>query len=128
MPELFEGIFFLDDDIEARWTQTLLDNGAIRIRRPTEAPKLAKIHFITNNWNSPKCIEAQNAPTASRTIFCTQEWARISSMRSRLQDPQRYSPDPRMFFTGICVTCTELPEGDKEAIYGGGVGSRWELF
>lgn len=36
-----------------------------------------------------------------------------------MQDARGFSPDPRQFFTGVQVTCSELPDGDKEAIYGG---------
>jgi hypothetical protein len=40
-------------------------------------------------------------------------------MRNVLQNPRNFSPDPKMFFSGLVVTCSELPEGDREAIFGG---------
>lgn len=30
-----------------------------------------------------------------------------------------FTPDPRLFFSGIIVTTAELPVGDREAIFGG---------
>ena len=48
-----------------------------------------------------------------------------------MNSPKCFSPDPKMFFSGLVVTCAEvsllswrllteqLPDGDREAIFGG---------
>ncbi|KAI9698918.1 MAG: hypothetical protein M1836_003107 [Candelina mexicana] len=47
------------------------------------------------------------------------EWVTASLSKKRLANPRQYSPDPRLFFSGVTVCCTDLPSGDKDAIIGG---------
>ncbi len=47
------------------------------------------------------------------------DWVEASLMRGRLQNPRSYSPDPRLFFSGLVVCCADLPQGDMDAIVGG---------
>ena len=117
--DLFADVYFIADSIEQVIVQQLEENGGTRLTAIQHAPKLATIHFITQDYNSPACIEAQSLPSFSRTHICTPDWVKASLSKQRIQDPRRYSPDPRQFFTGVCVTGGDLPEGDKEAIYGG---------
>ncbi|KAI9851664.1 MAG: hypothetical protein M1838_003133 [Thelocarpon superellum] len=46
-------------------------------------------------------------------------WVTASVAKQRLAPMRPYSPDPRLFFSGVTLTCVDLPEGDKEAIIGG---------
>ena len=39
--------------------------------------------------------------------------------KGRLANPRQYSPDPRLFFSGLVVCCADLPAGDADAIIGG---------
>lgn len=47
------------------------------------------------------------------------EWVKSSLLKGRLANPRQYSPDPRLFFTGLVVCCADLPSGDNDAIIGG---------
>ena len=47
------------------------------------------------------------------------EWVQASISKGRLSNPRQYNPDPRMFFSGLVVCCSDLPSGDAEAIVGG---------
>lgn len=47
------------------------------------------------------------------------DWVTASINKGRLANPRQYSPDPRMFFSGLIVSCADLPSGDKDAIIGG---------
>jgi len=49
----------------------------------------------------------------------TPKWVTESIAKSRMLHVRAFNPDPRYFFSGIQVTAADLPEGDKEAIYGG---------
>ncbi|KAI9801031.1 MAG: hypothetical protein M1825_003566 [Sarcosagium campestre] len=47
------------------------------------------------------------------------EWITTSIARKRLNQLRPFSPDPRMFFAGVTICCSDLPPGDKDAIIGG---------
>lgn len=47
------------------------------------------------------------------------EWVTASIAKGRLANPRSYSPDPRLFFSGLVLCCADIPEGDKDAIIGG---------
>ncbi len=47
------------------------------------------------------------------------EWVKASLLKGRLANTRPYSPDPRLYFTGVVVCCADLPIGDEDAIYGG---------
>ena len=47
------------------------------------------------------------------------DWVEASILKRRLANPRQYSPDPRLFFSGLVVCCADLPGGDEDAILGG---------
>ena len=47
------------------------------------------------------------------------DWVKASISKGRLANPRQYSPDPRLFFSGLIVCCADLPSGDSDAIVGG---------
>ena len=47
------------------------------------------------------------------------DWVNASIAKGRLANPRQYSPDPRLFFSGLVVCCADLPSGDSDAIIGG---------
>lgn len=46
-------------------------------------------------------------------------WVHTSLAQRKLANPRQHSPDPRLFFKDVVVTCGDIPEGDKDAIIGG---------
>jgi hypothetical protein len=57
------------------------------------------------------------------------EWINLSIARHRLAQVRPFSPDPRMIFSSVILTCADIPEMDKESIAGaiialGGVESK----
>lgn len=48
----------------------------------------------------------------------TDNWIQLSLARSRLAQLRSFSPDPRMIFSSVVITCAGLPEMDKEGIIG----------
>lgn len=59
----------------------------------------------------------------------TVDWVKTSIHRTRQAQVRPFSPDPRMIFSSVVLTCADLPLTDKEAITGatlalGGVESK----
>lgn len=116
---IFREVNFIADGVGQESVKLLVEHGGVQYQSLATAPGQTQVHLFTNDFNSPISIAAQHPPYSSRVVICTPEWIKVSASRGKLQDARRYSPDPRQFFTGVCVTCSELPSGDKEAIYGG---------
>lgn len=48
----------------------------------------------------------------------TDNWVQLSLAKSRLAQIRPFSPDPRMIFSSVVITCAGLPTLDKEGIIG----------
>lgn len=72
-------------------------------------------HIIAEDIDFPGYVEAENAMIP----IVTPKWVQASLDKGKLAQIRPYTPDPRLFFSGVVVTTVDLPEGDKEAIYGG---------
>lgn len=48
----------------------------------------------------------------------TTQWITISLSRRKQAQIRPFSPDPRLIFAEVVVTCADLPETDKESIAG----------
>jgi hypothetical protein len=48
----------------------------------------------------------------------TPGWITSSLLRNKQAPPRSYTPDPRLIFSGITISCAGLPTGDKDAIIG----------
>ena len=45
-------------------------------------------------------------------------WIKITLARNKVAQVRPYSPDPRMIFSNVIITCADIPESDKETIIG----------
>ena len=63
-------------------------------------------------------VEYDDAADALKSVV-RPEWVSASVAKGRLANPRSYSPDPRLFFSGLVLCCADIPEGDKDAIMGG---------
>lgn len=72
-------------------------------------------HIISTTVDFP---EYQQACDALIPVVRPQ-WLNASITKNKLSNPRQYSPDPRLFFSGVVVTCGDIPDGDKDAIIGG---------
>ncbi|KAJ9137187.1 BRCT domain-containing protein [Coniochaeta hoffmannii] len=82
-------------------------------------------HVISNTIDFPEFTEAE----ALMVPVVTVEWVKTSILRTRQAQVRPFSPDPRMIFSSVVLTCADLPLNDKEAIIGatmalGGVESK----
>ena len=73
-------------------------------------------HIISNTIDFPD-YDATTDPCLSKAVV-KPEWVSASLMKGRQANVRQYSPDPRMFFSGLIVCCADLPEGDHDAIIG----------
>ena len=72
-------------------------------------------HIISTTIDFPDYDAANDALKS----VVKQDWVHASITKGRLANPRQYSPDPRLFFSGLIVCCADLPSGDSDAIIGG---------
>ncbi|EGW33524.1 uncharacterized protein SPAPADRAFT_50397 [Spathaspora passalidarum NRRL Y-27907] len=72
-------------------------------------------HIITE---SVDFVEYEQA-IQSMIPITTSQWVHDSLAQSKIQNIKSYNPDPKYFFHDCFICCADnLPEGDKEIIYG----------
>ncbi|OLN85288.1 BRCT-containing protein 1 [Colletotrichum chlorophyti] len=71
-------------------------------------------HIISNTIDFPQFTETQ----AYMIPVVTPGWIKASIQKNKQAQVRPYSPDPRMFFSKVTLTCADLPEIDKETIIG----------
>ncbi|KAF5134460.1 BRCT-containing protein 1 [Metarhizium anisopliae] len=81
-------------------------NGSIPIEKAT--------HIVSNTINFEQYVESQ----AIMIPVVSEHWISTSIMRRKAAQVRPFSPDPRMIFAEIVVTCADLPLMDKESIIG----------
>jgi hypothetical protein len=94
------------------------DNGGevIIYEPPSTFPPIKEFtHIISTTSDFP---EYRNVCDALIPVVKPQ-WLHVSISRRKLANPRQYSPDPRLFFSDVVLTCGDIPEGDKDAIIGG---------
>ncbi|KAI4214615.1 MAG: hypothetical protein LQ351_003032 [Letrouitia transgressa] len=104
---------------EARNLSTLLTKGGAQ-EHPSSTSQgrvvLKEVtHIISHHSDFP---DYDNANDALKAVV-KPEWVHASLSKGRLANPRSHSPDPRMIFSGLVISCADLPAGDKDAIIGG---------
>jgi hypothetical protein len=46
------------------------------------------------------------------------DWIKATIARNKVAQVRPFSPDPRMIFSSVILTCADIPNTDKEAITG----------
>ncbi|KIJ92959.1 hypothetical protein K443DRAFT_684887 [Laccaria amethystina LaAM-08-1] len=107
----------LPQDRQDDLRQVLGSNGA------TAAAKLKDAtHIITNSHR----FEGSGEVEAGVNVV-TDQWVDRSLVLGKMQQPQFYSPDPAMIFSGVVACAAELPTSDLEVLSAGitGLGGQW---
>ena len=105
-------------DISIQLAKVLVANGAHEVPRSplgTAIPIEEITHIISNTIDFP---DYQGANDSLKSVV-KPDWVEASIIKGRLSNPRQYSPDPRMFFSGLVVCCADLPAGDSDAVIGG---------
>lgn len=71
-------------------------------------------HIISNTIDFQQYTESQ----AVMIPVVTMHWITASISRRRQAQVRPFSPDPRLIFAEVVVTCADLPVMDKESILG----------
>ena len=102
----------------AQLAKLLEENGAEEITRTAVVdpiPLQDITHIISSTIDFPEYGAASDALKS----VVKSDWVTASIAKGRLANPRQYSPDPRLFFSGLVVCCADLPSGDSDAIIGG---------
>ncbi|KAM0466072.1 hypothetical protein ACHAPV_001025 [Trichoderma viride] len=94
----------------------LTEHGATAVdyRRDGSLPIERVTHIISNTIDFPQYIESQ----AFMIPVVSTQWITVSISRRRQAQVRPFSPDPRMIFSEVMVTCADIPPMDKESILG----------
>ncbi|KAF8474707.1 hypothetical protein BDZ91DRAFT_844988 [Kalaharituber pfeilii] len=127
-PGLFNEVVFytvesdkLSKEEAEKTRKALLENGAREAERITDPDKRIPFdpaevtHVIAGDVDFPGQLEVEEAMKP----IVTPQWVQTSIAKKRIAHVRPYTPDPRLFFSGVNATVVELPVGDKEAICGG---------
>lgn len=98
-------------------TETLDSNGAtISELKADGSIKFDEVtHIVSATSDFP-----QYAAACDQMIpVITPDWITQSLLKNRQAHIRPFTPDPRLIFSGVIVTCADLPSGDKDAIIGG---------
>ncbi|PFH55708.1 hypothetical protein XA68_17745 [Ophiocordyceps unilateralis] len=97
-------------------SKILEENGASvrEPRRDGSIPIETITHIISNTIDFPQYVESQ----AVMIPVVSTQWITASLSRRKQAQVRPFSPDPRMIFAQVVVTCAGLPVMDKETIIG----------
>lgn len=98
--------------------KSLADNGAEEVTKSATVDRVPLqdiTHIISSTTDFPEYEEASDGLKS----VVKPDWVKASLAKGRLANPRQYSPDPRLFFSGLVVCCADLPSGDSDAIIGG---------
>ncbi|KAI9775657.1 MAG: hypothetical protein M1839_000982 [Geoglossum umbratile] len=108
----------LSEDESKRLAALLADDGATYVPLSLDSstvPPGQVTHIISSTTDFP----AYQAACDAFVSVVKPEWVDASVSRGRLAQVRPFNPDPRLFFSGVVITCADIPEGDKDAIMGG---------
>jgi hypothetical protein len=71
-------------------------------------------HIISTTSDFPQYSAAREHMIA----VITPAWIAASLLRNKQAPIRPYTPDPKLFFNQVNVTCADIPTGDKDAIIG----------
>ncbi|KAK4166465.1 BRCT-containing protein 1 [Cladorrhinum sp. PSN259] len=122
-PKLFEACriaFVPSKSLPAGWISDLKalvsENGA-EVLDPDRKGKIRMAqctHVVSNTIDFEQFSEAQ----AMMVPVVRPDWIKTTVARGKLAQLRPYSPDPRMIFADVILTCADIPSTDKEALCG----------
>ena len=125
-PKLFEDVFYYMSRTlpveQSKQLARILDlNGGKLVAY--DDTKLT--HYITNSLPGRDSLEPLQEGFKARIV--TPQWIERSLVLSSRQDPEFYSADPAMLFSGVIATATDLSQTDNEVLCAGitSLGGQW---
>ncbi|KAK4128439.1 BRCT domain-containing protein [Parathielavia appendiculata] len=106
----------LSSTLIAQLSQVVKDHGA-EVLEPDRKGKIRipqATHIISNTIDFDQYAEAQ----AMMIPVVRSDWIKATIARNKVAQVRPFSPDPRMIFSSVILTCADIPNTDKEAIAG----------
>jgi len=99
-----------------QYTETVIHHGGevIDPKRNGHVNVDKATHIISNTID----FEEYNEATAKLKPVVTTSWIMNSLQRNKQAQLRPFSPDPRLIFANVSLTCGDIPMSDKEAIIG----------
>ncbi|KAI1132908.1 hypothetical protein F5Y10DRAFT_171795 [Nemania abortiva] len=89
--------------------------GQVRDRKRDGSLPLATItHIVSNTIEFPQYDES----TAMMIPVVRSKWISASLAKGKQAQIRPYTPDPRMIFSDVMLSCADIPDTDKDAIIG----------
>ncbi|KAL2170215.1 hypothetical protein VTG60DRAFT_5083 [Thermothelomyces hinnuleus] len=106
----------LSSTLISQLSQVVKDHGAevLEPGRKGEIRVPQATHIISNTIDFDQYAEAQ----ALMIPVVKSDWIKATIARNKLAQVRPFSPDPRMIFSNVVLTCADIPPTDKEAIAG----------
>ncbi|KAK6856242.1 hypothetical protein PG995_008393 [Apiospora arundinis] len=83
-------------------------------KRDGSLPLAVATHIISNTIDFPQYNEA----TSMMIPVIKSSWIQASLVKNRQVQIRPHSPDPRMIFSDVVLSCADIPYSDKESIIG----------
>ncbi|KAL2133789.1 hypothetical protein VTI74DRAFT_1686 [Chaetomium olivicolor] len=106
----------LSSSVIAQLSQIVRDHGA-EVLEPDRKGKIRlaqATHIVSNSIDFEQYTESQ----AMMIPVVRSDWIKATIARSKIAQVRPFSPDPRMIFSNVILTCADIPATDKEAITG----------
>ncbi|KAI1145771.1 hypothetical protein F4825DRAFT_230366 [Nemania diffusa] len=106
----------LTDTVIDKLSQSILRyGGQISPRKRDGSLPLATVtHIVSNTIEFPE----YNTSSAMMIPVVKSKWISASLAKGKQAQIRPYTPDPRMIFSDVMLSCADIPESDKDAIIG----------
>lgn len=103
--------------IHLQLKKTLADNGAGVLELSTDGK--VRLEGVTHIISTTSDFPQYRAACEQMIPVIVPEWIKSSLLKNRQAQLRPFTPDPKLFFSGVIVCCADLPDNDKDAIVGG---------
>jgi len=79
---------------------------------------LVEFNSVTHIISPTSDFPQYQAARSQMIAVVTPGWVAHSLLKNKLCPPRQFTPDPRLFFSNVIVSCGDIPPGDKDAIVG----------
>ncbi|KAI8965073.1 BRCT-containing protein [Daldinia sp. FL1419] len=106
----------LTEGVIHEFSESLIKYGGtvLATKRDGSLPLSQVTHVIANSIDFPQYTEA----TAMMIPVVKSKWITASLAKGRQAQIRPFTPDPRMIFSDVVLSCADIPPTDKEAIIG----------
>ncbi|EMR70473.1 putative brca1 c terminus domain-containing protein [Eutypa lata UCREL1] len=106
----------LTESLEQQLSETIINHGGevTQPKRDGTIPLDQVTHIISNTIDFPQYTEA----AAMMLPVVKSNWVTMSLAKRKQAQVRHFTPDPRMIFSDVAVSCAGLPSSDKNAIVG----------